>query len=88
MGTSKSFGGMPCPVHPRKGRVVLVPTSPCPVGIGSLALRTDTLFTRAPQKGTGVSIYLVIVYGLIVGVTINNVILINATCSLYIYIIS
>ena len=35
-------------VHPRKGRVVFVQMSPCPVGIGSLALRTDTLFTPAP----------------------------------------
>ena len=34
-----------------------VPASPCPVDIGLLALRTDTLFTPA-LKGTGVSIYL------------------------------
>src|ERR1700738_4887847 len=45
--------------HPRKGRVVFVPMSPCPMGIGSLALRTDTLFTPVPcLKGVGVSIYL------------------------------
>jgi hypothetical protein len=34
-----------------------VPASPCPMGIGLLALRTDTLFTPV-LKGTGVSIYL------------------------------
>jgi hypothetical protein len=28
------------------------------LGIGLLALRTDTLFTPAPKEGTGVSIYL------------------------------
>jgi hypothetical protein len=27
-----------------------VPASPCPVGIGLLALRTDTLFTPAPKR--------------------------------------
>ena len=30
--------------------VFFVPTAPCHVGIGSLALRTDTLFTPAPLK--------------------------------------
>ena len=38
--------------------VVEALTSPCPVGTGLLAFRTDTLFTPAPFLGTGVSIYM------------------------------
>ena len=41
-----------------KGESSIVPMSPCPVGIGSLTLRTDTSFTLGPLEGTRVSIYL------------------------------
>ena len=44
--------------HISKKVVVYVKESPCHVGTGLLALRTGTLFTPAPVKGTGVSIYL------------------------------
>ena len=37
----------------------IVSMSPCPVGIGSLTLQTNTLFMLAPLTGTKVSIYMV-----------------------------
>jgi hypothetical protein len=41
---------LPPDLHPRypKGESSIVPMSLCPVGIGSLTLRTDTSFTPAP----------------------------------------
>jgi hypothetical protein len=40
--------------------------SPCPMGTGSLTLRTETSFTPAPLEGIGVSIYLSSIYLIVV----------------------